>query len=208
MRKLFLALISLNILFGINNLFAQDTLFNGWKHKLGFITGNGIQFLGQLAGNDNHSIALKVNYEYRVTFYQLQYYISVSRKKAFGIDLVAQPQYNSTTYKPLLGSAQYVNGYEVGLNLGLLARENVFHDLLSFYFMIGTGPHYTSGTVQRQANGFIFSDNFAGGVNIKLTKNLYADWRSGLRHISNAGLRIPNGGINTLTMREGFLLAF
>jgi hypothetical protein len=94
------------------------------------------------------------------------------------------------------------------LNLGFLARENAFRDFLSFYLTISTGPHYVSGTPQRQANGFIFSDNFAGGINVRLTKNLYADLRSGIRHISNAGLRTPNGGVNALTTREGFLLLF
>ncbi len=198
--------IALNIVFAINSVFAQDTLFNARKNKLGFIAGNGIQFIGQLLGNDNHNIALKTTYYYQVTFYQLQYYRAISRKKNFGIDILAQPQYNSTKYKEYDWSPEYLQGHEVGLNLGFLFRKNVSDDAMSFYMLISSGPHYVSGTPHRQSNGFVFSNNLCAGANLKLYKNLYIDIRTGIRHMSNAGIRIPNAGVNNMMLNEGLLV--
>lgn len=209
MKKVALLLaIVLNAFFSTNPVFAQDTLFNGKKNKIGFITGNGFQYIGQLTGNDSHSIALKTTYYYQVIFYQLQYYLSLSQKKTFGIDMLFQPQYNITKYKLYDDAPDYLHGYEAGLNVGILFRKNTVNDRWGFYMLISTGPHYVSGTPHRQSNGFIFSDNFAAGVNLKLYKNLYTDIRPGFRHISNGKLRIPNGGLNDLIIAEGFFVSF
>ncbi|MBM3441042.1 MAG: acyloxyacyl hydrolase, partial [Bacteroidetes bacterium] len=60
-------------------------------------------------------------------------------------------------------------------------------------------------TPTRQARGFIFSDNAFGGVNLKCAKHTWIDLRIGFRHISNAGLREPNGGVNNLMLSGGFI---
>jgi Lipid A 3-O-deacylase (PagL) len=209
MKKIaLLIVIGLNALIFIDPVLAQDTLFNGRKNKIGFMTGIGIQYLGQLSGNDNHNIALKTTYYYQVTFYQLQYYHSISRKGTFGIDILAQPQYNSTKYKMYDDATNYLKGYEFGLNIGFLFRKNTLNNRLSFYILISSGPHYVSGTPHRQSSGFIFSNNLSAGVNLRLYKNLYADIRPGFRHISNGKLRFPNAGLNDLTLTGGFLVAF
>jgi len=170
--------------------------------------GAGFQYIGQLTGSDSHSIALNTTYYYQVKFYQLQYYHTLSRKKTFGIDLLFQPQYNTTKYKQFDTVTNYLCGHELGLNVGFLFRKNTNSDQWSFYLCLSSGPHYASGTPHRQANGFLFSNNIFGGVNLRLYKSLYADVRTGIRHISNAKFRIPNAGINNLTVNEGVLWSF
>ncbi len=207
-KKTVLVLTGLAAFFAGNSVFAQDTSLNARKNKIGFMTGNGIQYIGQLFDNDSHALALKSNYYYKVTFYQLQYYFPVSKKKNSGIDILAQPQYNSVIYKMYDDATNYLVGHEIGLNIGLVFRKNSSNDRLSFYLLISSGPHYTSGTPHRQSSGFLFSDNVDVGVNLKLYKGLYVDIRPGFRHISNAKIKFPNAGLNNLVLTEGLLVAF
>lgn len=191
-----------------NICLAQDTLFNGAKHKAGFLAGNGIQYIGQLLGNDNHNIALATTYYYKITFYQAQFYYAVLRQCTFGIDILVQPQYNTTTYKKYRDAdrTEHLNGYETGANFGFLFRKNTANDKLSFYILISSGPHYLSDTPVRQSNGFVFSNNFCAGLNVKLYRSVYLDIRPGIRHVSNAGFKIPNAGINDITLTEGLMV--
>ncbi len=86
---------------------------------------------------------------------------------------------------------------EGGINLGI---EYQLRFLKTWYLQaaIGTGPHYISVETDLQAKGFIFSDNFEIG----LIKNLpqlatQLHLRTRFRHISNAGLKSPNLGIDS-----------
>jgi len=99
---------------------------------------------------------------------------------------------------PQVGFVPYQNGmeYEFGLNF-----------IFSFGFQlgqssvlsanIGTGPHYITAKIDRQASGFIFSDHF----NIAY-KRRWNSWflgtTVGIRHISNAGFEEPNLGIENV----------
>ena len=171
---------------------AQDSvIFDGHRHKIGFITGYGSQY------------ALNVPYDYKVCFLQAQYNYSLLRKQSWSFEIQLQPQFNLTRYRPVNDSVHHENGYEYGLNVALLFRKNFRDDLFGLYIFIGTGPHYISGAPQRQTNGFIFSDNLFIGINIKLSEHLFLDVRPGIRHISNAGIENPNGGVNTAVISGG-----
>jgi len=195
-----------------NNLLAQDTnLFNNAKHRIGFNKGFGLQkrvfsFIDKEGEIINGEVGLNVEYKYEISYFQAQYYYNILRKRSWGLDLLVQPQYNQTKYKFLNTELEEKEGYEFGVNLGLLIRKNVFKDFLSFYLCISVGPHYISGAPERQSKGFIFSDNLFIGSNIKLYKNTYLDLRYGFRHISNAGLAKRNGGINDLFASIGLLV--
>jgi hypothetical protein len=213
------------LFFSTQNVLAQGTnLFNDARHRIGFVGGFGGQNLNQILSNINETDAMKirnyliseginpdeidlnVEYDYEVQFFQLQYYWAFLRKKTWGLDLLIQPQYNKTTFRHVDNIPDETNGYELGVNVGLLIRKNIFKDFLSFYAILSTGPHYVSGTPQRQSDGFIFSDNLLFGLNVKLLKNIYLDIRPGFRHISNASLTHPNGGVNNFVINGGFLL--
>jgi hypothetical protein len=171
----------------------EDLIFHGHRHKVGFISGYGDQFF------------LDVSYSYHVYFLQAQYYYSLVRKQSWSLEVLLQPQYNLTSYRPVDSDPDRRNGYEYGLNAAILIRKNLEEDHFSLYAFLGTGPHYVSDTPKRQANGFIFSDNLFIGANIKLIPNLYLDIRPGFRHISNLGLQDPNWGIHTFVMSGGLL---
>ena len=175
-----------------NTISAQENLiFDNSRHKIGFVSGYGNQSM------------LNVLYDYRVCFFQFQYYYSLLGKQTWDLEILAQPQYNITKYKYKDYFTDDLDGYEVGLNIGILIRGNLVKKYLSFYGLLSSGPHYVSGVPRRQANGFIFSDNISIGMNVRLIKSLYLDVRSGIRHISNAKLKSPNGGVNNFIINIG-----
>jgi hypothetical protein len=134
------------------------------------------------------------------TGYQIYYIVGdysssfkVPRKKDF-LAWYAEPQFNfvkgDSTKKGRLD-------YEFGLNLGIRNYVKI-NDGFYFYQMLGSGPHYISAKVGRQASGFIFSDNLALGTLLRLNrKGLFLNFQYVQRHISNAGLKDPNGGVNS-----------
>ncbi len=162
------------------------------KHKIGFVSSYGSQDF------------INVSYNYRVSFFQAQYYYTLLQKKTWSLEVLLQPQYNTTRYQQD-NTKNHRNGYEAGVNAGLLVRKDIIKDDLNAYVFLSSGPHYVSGTPNRQAPGFIFSDNLALGLNTRIAPGLYLDLRSGFRHISNAGLKEPNAGVNNFVFSAGFV---
>jgi hypothetical protein len=77
-------------------------------------------------------------------------------------------------------------------------------DRLSLYAAIGSGPHYITVETDRQARGFIFSDNFELGSAYNFERiNTAFLLKFRFRHISNAGLKEPNGGIDNFFVIAG-----
>jgi len=68
----------------------------------------------------------------------------------------------------------------------------------TFHASITSGPYYYSAQVERQAPGFLFSDNFSLGAYFQLGNALQLNSQVRWRHLSNAGLMLPNNGINTV----------
>lgn len=199
-------------------------LFNKSKHRIGFVMGYGGQSVDQLLSDINERDAeiirkflisqgikpedfcLKVRYNYQVKFFQAQYYWAFLRKQTWGLDFLLQPQYNLTKYRHVDNVPNETKGFEFGVNAGVLVRKHVIKDFFSLYTFISSGPHYVSGTPQRQSKGFVFSSNLFVGLNIKLYENIYLDLKPGFRHISNAGMKGTNGGINDLVLSGGILV--
>ena len=178
-----------------NTLFSQeDNLFKNKRHRIGFNVGIGGQ------------ACLNVKYEYQIIFYQAQYYYAFLLRKSWGLDLLIQPQYNTTTFRLKVKVEDELKAIEFGINAGVLIRKNFLDDFMSLYFSISGGPHYISETSQRQHKGFVFSDNLFIGLNIRLLNNIYLDIRTGFRHISNAGISVPNRGINNSVIGGGIFI--
>jgi len=165
-----------------------------FKHRLGFISGQSIQR------------TINVKYDYRVQFFQLQYFNNLISRESWGLDFLIQPQFNKTTFRFVDYISEVSTGFEFGLNAGVLARKNIVDDWFSIYGLISFGPHFISGAPSRQSPGFIFSDNILVGSNLKVIENIYLDFRFGLRHISNAGLLPVNGGINSIVLSGGIFI--
>lgn len=134
------------------------------------------------------------------TGYQVYYLLAdysnsfkVPKKKDF-LSWYAEPQFN-------FAKSDYTKkgslDYEFGVNLGIRNYVKI-NEGFYFYQMLGSGPHYVSAEIGRQANGFIFSDNLALGTLLRLNqKGLFLNFQYVQRHISNAGLKDPNGGVNS-----------
>jgi len=72
------------------------------------------------------------------------------------------------------------------------------------YGQLGSGPHFISIATDRQAHGFIFSDNLAIGLSQKLVNNWMLNTEFRIRHVSNANVMKPNRGMNNLFLMIGF----
>ena len=178
MKHLFFAL----FLFSFLNGFSQNA-----QRSLGhFVTR------GAMVG---YGPTFSDNTEYTVYYFAGDF--SWSFGKALRRDFVSlycEPQFNLVKTNR--------TDYEFGVNLGLrnyFMINNNFH----LYIMLGSGPHYISAELERQATGFIFSDNLDLGGLIALKPGLALNLQAGVRHISNAGLEMPNRGVNTYTFRAG-----
>lgn len=89
---------------------------------------------------------------------------------------------------------------EFGMNLGIR------YDLLlgprwMFHAGLGSGPHYITTVTDLQSNGFIFSDNLFARTTFRPGRTpgklgIIAEYR--VRHISNAGLKASNAGIDNM----------
>ncbi|MCI4670043.1 MAG: acyloxyacyl hydrolase [Bacteroidia bacterium] len=163
--------------------------------QIGFISGWGGQ----------NELGLNVRYVYRVVFYQGQLYYQIGKKKRTSLDLLVQPQFNTTTYRPFDWDMREETGFELGINFGLVGNLHFAHDKAKAYAFLSFGPHYVSGVPNRQSVGFIFSDNLFVGLQLQLVDQLWLDLRPGFRHISNAGLLPKNGGVNNGVLSGGLI---
>lgn len=148
-------------------------------------------------------VTLSLSYDYRVAFYQLQYERTMVRGKVLSLGAVVQPQYTRSNYLPDRASTSRLTGFEWGLSTGLLLHLRLWPSRLSCYGGGSIGPHYISARHYRQATGFLFSNNVFGGLRLRIGPSVWLDLRSGIRHLSNAGLRDPNRGLNTLMVSGG-----
>jgi hypothetical protein len=189
-------LIVILTLFQLNVLKAQSELFDGKKHRICLSLGHGFK--------DN--ITSHADYYYRVYFFTLQYQYNIYRKGTFGIDFLSEAQYNLTDYAyDIVWEPAKKQGMEFGIHPGLIFRKNFWDNELSIYGALVIGPHYITGSLNRQASGFVFSDNLIFGVNIRLSKRLYMDVNAGFRHLSSADLTSPNDGINNIFVNGGII---
>lgn len=100
--------------------------------------------------------------------------------------------------------SQKEKGIETGLHGGLFISRKIIKNLS---LMLGgsIGPHYVSMAPDRQIPGFIFSDNLHLGFSYQAAPNLGITLSSNFRHISNANLTTPNGGVNNLFFHVGIM---
>ncbi len=155
---------------------------------------------------------LNLNYQYQSRLLQIQFNGPLRSsgspsKKAFQLQWLLQLQtgYSLYRYDP---QSPTQKGIEAGINGGFILSWQDRYRRLIPYMAIHAGPHYISGRIKRQKEGFIFSDNFALGLLLRVKEDIYLDIRPAFRHLSNAGLDLPNGGINSLQWGLGIYYDF
>jgi len=187
-------LLSLLFFVPVKSLQGSNTLFDAEKHKLGLVIGYA------------NNLFFDLNYQYRIVLIQPQFYYSLLKKDFLELDLLFQPQFNTTVFGEEKSNFSQNPGIEFGLNVGPLVRiKPKKNAVVSYYASISAGPHYVSGAPSRQSSGFVFSGNAFGGINILIAESLFLDLRAGYRHISNAGIKEPNAGIENTVFNIGFI---
>ena len=146
---------------------------------------------------------LQVNYVHEVYFLQFKYLSTIWQKHSLTLDIAALPQCNLTRYKITNNSLIHERGWEFGLHAALIGRYFLRDDRSSVFLLLGIGPHYVIGVPARQTPGFLFSDNIMAGIDLQLTPKIIFSLTGGFRHISNASIKQPNGGINNLMVFGG-----
>ena len=97
--------------------------------------------------------------------------------------------------------------FELGIGIGLQYMYPIMGKL-SVYALGSVGPHYISVVTTKQANGFIFANSIGAGFYYYLTKDSAINIGYRFRHMSNANLADPNGGIDTNSGVIGYSVFF
>ena len=114
-------------------------------------------------------------------------YIPALRHHRGVLSFFLEPQFN-----PALQQSDIEFGLGIGFQYTYPLTESI-----SPYFLLLTGPHYISVNTTTQANGFNFSTAAGAGFYLLLTKDIALNCGYRYRHMSNADLKLPNGGINS-----------
>jgi hypothetical protein len=149
--------------------------------------------MGALAGY-GHAFSDNTNYDIYYLAGDWSWSFSKAKRRDF-LSLYFEPQVNIVrTDRPW--------DLEFGANLGLRNYIRI-NDGFYLYQMLGSGPHFITAELDRQATGFIFSDNLFLGALTRLKESVFLNVQFGVRHISNAGLKLPNRGVNSWNFRLG-----
>jgi hypothetical protein len=182
----------------ISNSYCQDTQLGlrdkSWK--AGILAGYG--FKTGLIG--------KKIYVYQPLIILLEF----QKKKAYfknnlSFDYSISAEYNAVKYYNRArrkGKTELLDNTDIGLNFNFILCKRISKKV-DLYLILGTGPHYLYEKLNRQSKGLIFSDNLGVGTNINLNENYILDFRFALRHLSNAGIKLPNVGIENKILLVG-----
>lgn len=187
----------------VSGQMATDNLsLKTYNHQAGLLVGKAIR-----TGYDD-----SMPYTYRPVLFQAEYQKRLTKKdRKVLFDYVLQPQVNFVRYKDSLlngGQKTYTKSWEAGVNINLLLHAVLFYNVqkktgAEIYLQGGSGPHYISSSPARQTKGFIFSDNIFLGLRATVTQRILFDVRGGIRHLSNAGLKNPNKGLDNVLIGAG-----
>ena len=145
------------------------------------------------------------DYRYYVVLFGTPFSFPLFRaKKVFNLSVDLYPHFghawvtNDKTY------IEFGLNVRLGLNFALSDKDVISGK-------IGSGPHYVTVETEKQANGFIFSDYFLLTYKraFRIDKKPFTvDVEFGYRHISNAGLKMPNRSISNFIFGLGIYRCF
>ncbi len=115
------------------------------------------------------------------------------------LSFICEPQINPS-FKPS-------TDIEAGIGLGLKYSYPLI-SRLDAYVMGSVGPHFMSLKTDEQHSGFLFADTIGAGLDFKLSSGAAINLGYRFRHMSNAGLKKPNSGVNTQFITVGYSIFF
>ena len=158
---------------------------------------------GLLIGYGTSNIADGRHYEPILLIWQLSKdlrpYWEPLKKHQGSLSFIFEPQLN-LAFNPR-------SDVEFGIGLGLKYTYPLM-DRLHLYILGSTGPHYMALQTDEQASGFIFADTVGVGLSYRLTPGSAISLGYRYRHLSNAGLKSPNSGVNTQFFTIGYSAYF
>lgn len=96
---------------------------------------------------------------------------------------------------------------EIGLGIGLKYSYPV-NETISMYALGSVGPHYMTLDTADQAQGFLFADTIGAGMSVFISRGSAINVEYRFRHLSNAGIKSPNLGVNSNIVLIGFTLFY
>jgi hypothetical protein len=112
------------------------------------------------------------------------------------LHFIATGEYGHTTHHTTDGRT-----FDLAINLGFELRWQ-FAENWGINFKAATGPAYLSTALPRQADGFVFSNNFILGTRYAIKSGkIILNPGIQFRHMSNAKLKAPNSGIDNVIVR-------
>jgi lipid A 3-O-deacylase len=150
-----------------------------WINEAGFISGYGN---GSIDEGNYKTLMLIAHLGV-----DINRFIPAFRHNRGTLSFFLEPQFN-----PALQQSDIEFGLGIGFQYAYPLTESI-----SPYILLATGPHYISVDTTTQAKGFNFSNAAGVGFYLSLTKNIALNCGYRYRHVSNADLRLPNGGINS-----------
>jgi len=100
------------------------------------------------------------------------------------------------TFTRLKSMHLYVLTFEVSV------RRHIFKNFeIAAFFAVGPGSIDTR--TERLAKGFTFMENLGIALHYKLSKKLFLELRPTFSHVSNARLKLPNSGYNSMNLEAG-----
>lgn len=174
---------------------AQTTVTAPERNRIGLFYGFGGQSL--------EFVSLDIQYQYEIRQFEAQYSYALIQGSSFDFDLLATPQINLSRYKREESNLVEERGAEWGITAGISPSIHSSDRNVAIYLLISSGPIYITGSPQRQSRGLNFASNFMAGIYFRIFKKTNLEIRSGFRHLSNAQIRYPNGGLNNLIWSVG-----
>ncbi len=161
----------------------------------GFLVGYGYGRVG-----DCHNLYRPLLFIYHIGLNAHRLFPSVIPDTHKRLTFYLEPQYNKVIHPG--------GNYEFGLGFGFEYKFKLLKGFSDAYFLVGTGLHYISFDSKCQSGGFNFNDNLGTGLYIYVSQNSAINLGIRFRHISNANIRMPNKGINSILFMIGYSIFF
>lgn len=174
---------------------------------------------GLMYGWADQSPYKEADYSWESNQIKLQFSYLLKKGRTIDYELLFEPQVNITKFRQFNRSLNLTEEerkankvvdqahlLEYGITNGVLFRHHLT-TYLSTYGIISFGALYLGNSTARLVKGINFASQASLGISLQTFKNTSFDIRAGMRHLSNAGLKSPNSGVNTFHVETGFMIS-
>jgi hypothetical protein len=139
---------------------------------------------------------MHVDYRHRIGVLMPEMRKQVRERGVWRWDVMVQPQWVFVTRRANDMATGEDRAWELGLSGGLSLGLRRPRSYSMPYVGMAIGPHFLSGSIPRQSAGPAFCSQLFAGIRRRMGPRFEWELRGGFRHVSNAGMSSPNGGIN------------